>query len=155
MHPTVTTPAKEQSRKEQPPSSGILQVTDLWKAFVSRTGERLEVLRGVSLSVSAGEIVAITGASGAGKSTLLHLLGRLEAPDRGTIQLNENAAAEAFESIGARPSQARLEVGFIFQFHHLLSDLTAFENVALPLSISRSSRTSVTVGQRFVFRRWP
>ena len=107
-----------------------LRASDLWKAFLSRTGERIEVLRGVSFSVFSGEVVAITGASGAGKSTLLHLLGGLEEPDRGIIQWGSRERIE-------RPSKPGCQVGFIFQFHHLLPDLTAFENVALPLLIAR------------------
>lgn len=85
-----------------------------------------------------GEMLAIMGASGAGKSTLLHTLGGLEAADGGVIRLND------FEIMRARASElARYrneEVGFVFQFHHLLPDLTAAENVALPLLISRVSR---------------
>jgi lipoprotein-releasing system ATP-binding protein len=106
-----------------------LKVSDLWKAFLSRTSERIEVLRGVSFSVSPGEVVAITGASGAGKSTLLHLLGGLEEPDRGIIQWESSENAQRTQPGG--------QVGFIFQFHHLLPDLTASENVALPLLIAR------------------
>jgi lipoprotein-releasing system ATP-binding protein len=107
-----------------------LKVSDLWKAFLSRTSERIEVLRGISFSVSPGEVVAITGASGAGKSTLLHLLGGLEEPDRGIIQWVSGGKVEQRTQPGG-------QVGFIFQFHHLLPDLTASENVALPLLIAR------------------
>jgi lipoprotein-releasing system ATP-binding protein len=103
-----------------------LRVSELWKSFPSSTGALIEVLRGISFSVSAGETVAITGASGAGKSTLLHILGGLEPPDSGSIQLGE-----------AKGNIRRAEVGFIFQFHHLLPDLNATENVALPLMVSR------------------
>ena len=129
--------------ENQPPSvAGELQVSDLWKAFLSRTGERIEVLRGVSFSVSACEMVAIIGASGAGKSTLLHLVGGLEAPDHGTIQLAraEKGVSETSGTFSAWPLQTQAEVGFVFQFHHLLADLTALENVALPLMISRLNR---------------
>lgn len=102
----------------------MISVVDLRKSFVSPNGERLEVLRGVTFSANAGETIAITGASGSGKSTLLHLLGGLETADHGTITFN-----------GA--DNRRQEIGFVFQFHYLLSDLSAVENVALPLLIAR------------------
>ena len=102
----------------------MISVVDLRKSFVSPNGERLEVLRGVTFTANAGETIAITGASGSGKSTLLHLLGGLETPDHGTISLNGS-------------SDPHREVGFVFQFHYLLSDLSAVENVALPLLIAR------------------
>lgn len=115
-----------------------LSVTDLRKSFLSPAGERIEVLRGVSFSTTAGQAVAITGASGAGKSTLLHLLGGLEAPDHGDIVLGSFEIGRA-----DRPALTHFRgqnVGFIFQFHHLLSDLSAAENVALPLLIARAGR---------------
>jgi lipoprotein-releasing system ATP-binding protein len=96
----------------------MISVVDLRKSFVAPNGERIEVLRGVTFTANAGECIAITGASGSGKSTLLHLLGKLEAPDHGSI---------------ANPK----EIGFVFQFHYLLPDLSAVENVALPLLIAR------------------
>jgi lipoprotein-releasing system ATP-binding protein len=102
----------------------MISVVDLRKSFVSPNGERLEVLRGVTFSANAGETIAITGASGSGKSTLLHLLGGLETADHGTITLNGTDGH-------------RREIGFVFQFHYLLSDLSAVENVALPLLIAR------------------
>ena len=102
----------------------MISVVDLRKSFVSPNGERLEVLRGVTFTANAGETIAITGASGSGKSTLLHLLGGLEAADHGTISLNGTG-------------DSRRDIGFVFQFHYLLSDLSAVENVALPLLIAR------------------
>lgn len=101
----------------------MISVVDLRKSFVAPNGERLEVLRGVTFTAKAGESIAITGASGSGKSTLLHLLGGLETADHGTITLDG--------------TNDRQEIGFVFQFHYLLSDLTAVENVALPLLIAR------------------
>jgi lipoprotein-releasing system ATP-binding protein len=93
------------------------------------------VLREVSFNIEAGEMTAIMGASGAGKSTLLHLLGGLEAADDGRIRLND---FEVTLAQGAGLARYRNEdVGFVFQSHHLLPDLTAAENVALPLTISR------------------
>jgi lipoprotein-releasing system ATP-binding protein len=116
----------------------MLEVRDLRKSFRTPEGASLEVLRGVSFSVAAGEMVAITGASGAGKSTLLHLVGGLEAPDEGSISLGD---FEITSASGARLADYRnARVGFVFQFHHLLPDLTALENVALPLLISRAPR---------------
>src|SRR5690348_13001495 len=103
----------------------MLSVVDLRKSFASPAEERIEVLRGVTLEVRAGETIAITGASGSGKSTLLHLLGGLEAPDHGSLT--------AFR---------REQMGFVFQFHYLLPDLTALENVALPLLIRRNKNGS-------------
>lgn len=97
-----------------------LEVVDLRKSFAAPNGERIEVLRGVTFTVKAGESVAITGASGTGKSTLLHLAGGLEEPDHGSLT--------AFR---------RESIGFVFQFHYLLPDLTAVENVALPLLVRR------------------
>jgi lipoprotein-releasing system ATP-binding protein len=97
-----------------------LAAVDLRKSFAAPNGERIEVLRGISFEIKAGECVAITGASGSGKSTLLHLLGGLEAPDHGSLT--------AFR---------RERIGFVFQFHYLLPDLSARENVTLPLLIRR------------------
>ena len=102
-----------------------LEVVDLRKSFVAPNGERIEVLRGVTFTVNPGECVAITGASGSGKSTLLHLVGGLEEPDHGSLT--------AFR---------RERIGFVFQFHYLLPDLTALENVALPLLIQREHATA-------------
>ena len=102
-----------------------LEAVDLRKSFAAPNGERIDVLRGLSFEIKAGECVAITGASGSGKSTLLHLLGGLEAPDHGSLT--------AFR---------REQIGFVFQFHYLLPDLSARENVALPLMIRRNKNGS-------------
>jgi lipoprotein-releasing system ATP-binding protein len=115
-----------------------LTVTDLRKGFTSPAGEKIEVLRGVSFSAAPGETVAIMGSSGAGKSTLLHLLGGLEAPDHGTIVVGQFSIESARPAALARFRNSR--VGFVFQFHHLLPDLTAAENVGMPLMINRTSR---------------
>jgi lipoprotein-releasing system ATP-binding protein len=112
-----------------------LHVHDLRKSFSSPSGERIEVLRGVSLSAVPGESVAIVGSSGAGKSTLLHLLAGLEEPDHGSVMVGEFAIHNASASALAYFRNRRL--GLIFQFHHLLKDFTAEENVSLPLRINR------------------
>ncbi|HEX8458157.1 MAG TPA: ABC transporter ATP-binding protein [Pyrinomonadaceae bacterium] len=113
----------------------FLEVCELRKAYASPAGGALEVLRGVSFGMRAGEMLAVVGASGAGKSTLLHLLGGLDAADGGSVRLGE---IELTRARGAELARVRREqVGFIFQFHHLLPDLTALENVALPLLVAR------------------
>jgi len=112
-----------------------LSVTDLRKSFSAPDGSQIEVLRGLSLTVAPGESVAIMGASGSGKSTLLHLLGGLDEPDHGSITLKRYEVAQLSRrsSSGFRQTQ----IGFVFQFHYLLGDLSAVENVALPLLIQR------------------
>ncbi len=119
-----------------------LAVTDLRKTFSSPSGESIEVLRGISFSAVAGETIAIVGASGAGKSTLLHLIGGIEGPDHGSMKLGEFAVNGAGNLALAR--YRNRQVGFVFQFHHLLPDLTAAENVSLPLMLARHDRGSAT-----------
>lgn len=112
-----------------------LSVVDLRKSFVSPTGSRIEVLRGAGLEVKGGEVVAIVGASGSGKSTLLHLLGGLDEPDHGMISVEDT---ELTSLRGDSKAQFRQKhIGFVFQFHYLMNDLSALENVALPLLIAR------------------
>ena len=116
----------------------ILEAKDLWKGYRT-SGEQLEVLKGLSLSVRRGEFVAIQGASGVGKSTLLHLLGGLDRPDRGLLQVavdDGGAPAELHRMSDSALNRFRGEqVGFVFQFHHLLPEFDAVENVLLPALI--------------------
>jgi lipoprotein-releasing system ATP-binding protein len=112
-------------------------VEDVHKSFRDPAGGRLEVLRGVTFELGAGESLAVVGASGAGKSTLLHVLGGLERADCGDVTLGGLDISRATEEELAR-LRGR-EVGFVFQFHHLLPDLTAEENVALPMLVARES----------------
>jgi lipoprotein-releasing system ATP-binding protein len=110
----------------------------LHKSFLAPAGRRLEVLRGVSFELAEGEALAVVGASGAGKSTLLHVIGGLEAAESGEVHVGDFNVVRAR---GAKLASFRArEIGFIFQFHHLLPDLTAVENVAMPLYINRKSR---------------
>jgi lipoprotein-releasing system ATP-binding protein len=102
---------------------------------------RVEVLRGVDLEVGPGELLAVVGPSGSGKSTLLHLLGALDRPDSGTIEV----AGQDLEALaGARLAAFRNRtIGFVFQFHELLPDFTALENVGLPGRIARRPAAAV------------
>jgi lipoprotein-releasing system ATP-binding protein len=112
----------------------FLTVTDLCKTYA--VGHRqLRVLRGLSLEVQAGEMVAIVGASGVGKSTLLHLLGGLDRIDGGAIRIGE-VALHALPAPAVVAYRNR-HVGFVFQFHHLLPEFDAVENTAMPLRIAR------------------
>jgi lipoprotein-releasing system ATP-binding protein len=112
----------------------VLVAEGLAKDYVGGDGRPIRVLDGVDLAVQPGEFVAIIGASGSGKSTLLHLLGALDEPTRGQVVLT----GERYRDLSS-PALAALRnrhVGFVFQFHHLLRDFTALENVMMPLLIA-------------------
>ena len=114
----------------------MIRVTDIHKSFGT-----LEVLKGVSLDVAQGEVVSIVGASGAGKTTLLQIIGTLSRPDGGRVEIDGRDVS----ALGDRAlSQFRNErIGFVFQFHHLLAEFTAFENVCIPGLIGRRPRAEV------------
>ncbi len=108
----------------------VLKATDLKHSF-SAGGMQTEVLRGVSLEVESGQVCAIVGPSGCGKSTLLYLLGLLDRPDSGEIMLEDRLVSQASDM--ERTAMRNAYLGFVFQFHFLIRELTAMENVSLPL----------------------
>lgn len=114
--------------------TALLSARGLRKVYVGGDGQPLEVLVEADLDVAPGEFVAVVGESGSGKSTLLHLLGALDAPTGGTISL----AGQRYDALapGALAMLRNHSIGFVFQFHHLLRDFTAEENVMLPLLIA-------------------
>ena len=128
-----------------------LKVEDLRKSFRDPAGVALEVLRGVSFTVSAGEMAAVVGESGSGKTTLLHLIGGLEAADSGSVRLGRFEITRAGVAELAR--RRGREVGFVFQSHHLLADLSAEENVALPLMVARHGMREALASARGMLAR--
>lgn len=122
----------------------MLVAENLFKKY-----SNLTVLGGVSLKIDKGEVVSVTGASGAGKSTLLHLLGGLDKPDNGLVTINGT-------SLFAMPEKKQAafrnkHMGFVFQFHHLLPEFTAVENVAVPLWINGTSKkTALTEAEKML-----
>ncbi len=113
-------------------SNALLSLRGISKVF-TETGSRIELFRGLDFDLAGGDFVSVTGASGAGKSTLLHILGLLESPTEGTVLFRGEDVSGLPD---ARLSRIRnRELGFVFQFHHLLPDLTVLDNVLLPLRI--------------------
>jgi len=128
----------------------VLQAHNLFKTY-DEGDERIDVLRDVSLHVERGEMVAIVGASGSGKSTLLHTLGLLDQPSSGSVFINGASSASLSE---ARRSQVRnRELGFVYQFHHLLLEFSALDNVAMPLIVRRERRDHARVQAQAVLEQ--
>jgi lipoprotein-releasing system ATP-binding protein len=114
----------------------MIIVKDIHKSYGS-----LEVLKGISLDVGKGEIISIVGASGAGKSTLLHIIGTLDRADAGTIEMNSvNVRKLSDKKLAAFRNK---HIGFVFQFHHLLPEFTALENICIPGFLGRRKKHEV------------
>ena len=118
----------------------MIEVKDLWKSFGT-----LDVLKGVNLKVEKGEIVAIVGKSGAGKTTLLQIIGTLDKPTRGeviigdwSLVIGDRSSAKDDKELAAFRNK---HIGFIFQFHQLLPEFTALENVCIPAMIAREKES--------------
>src|SRR5665213_1685728 len=131
--PAVASQASRATREPElwaPGISPIIQVRGLEKTYTTARGA-LTLFHGLDLDVYAGELVAIVGQSGAGKSTLLHILGALDTPTAGTV----HCASTNVASLSPRQAAAfrNREIGYVWQFHYLLPEFTALENVAMPL----------------------
>jgi lipoprotein-releasing system ATP-binding protein len=123
----------------------VVRLTDLTRSF-EQGGVKIDVLRGVNLTIASGEIVALLGPSGSGKSTMLQAVGLLEGGFGGTIEIAGTDASQLPSS--DRTSLRRNHLGFVYQFHHLLPDFNAEENVILPQLVAGRDRTEATVRAR-------
>lgn len=144
-------------------SDAILAGSGLRKIYIQEDGSELSILEGVEIEVFPGEAVAIVGASGAGKSTLLHLLGGLDRPTAGEVLLGgHNLAALSERELAAVRNQ---RIGFVFQFHHLLREFTALENVMMPMLVGGAAQKTarqhasellgqVGLAQRLTHKPW-
>ena len=143
--PELRAQEEGQTQANQAP---IIQVSDLQKTYKTARGE-LNLFHGLNLKVERGEMVAIVGQSGAGKSTLLHMLGALDAPSAGTVYCASTNVAQL------TPRQAAAfrnrEIGYVWQFHYLLPEFTALENVAMPLlARGQQKREALTVAENWL-----
>ncbi|MBT1075975.1 ABC transporter ATP-binding protein [Geobacter grbiciae] len=125
--------------------SSLLEVMDLTKGYGS--GEtRVDVLKGINLTVAEGETIALVGASGTGKSTLLHIMGTLDRPTSGSVRFGGEDVFRLGDA--ALASFRNHSIGFVFQFHHLLPEFTALENVMMPLLIAGVKRSDAAAPAR-------
>ncbi len=112
----------------------MILATNIHKSY-----EKLDVLKGVNISIKKGEVISIVGASGAGKTTLLHILGTLDRANSGTLEINNiNISALSDKKLAEFRNK---NIGFVFQFHHLLPEFTALENVCIPAFIAGISKS--------------
>ena len=116
------------------PTRPLLVLEDLWKSYVTGSGEIIPILSGADLSIHAGDSMAVVGASGIGKSTLLHMLGTLDRPDKGRLVFDGKDILKY--SPGELAAFRNRAIGFVFQFHHLLPEFNAMENTMMPALIN-------------------
>ncbi len=130
--------------------TNLVEAVEIKKSFQTEAGD-LQVLKGINLSIKEGEMVGIVGASGVGKSTLLHILGALDSPTSGKVFYS---SANIFSLDGKSLASFRNKtIGFVFQFHHLLPEFTAFENVMMPGLINRSQNTEVRRDYKEIYKK--
>lgn len=141
---------KMQTQNQVLSGQAVLACSNLSKTYGD--GEQaVRVLRNIDFSIKAGERIAIVGASGSGKSTLLHLLGGLDTPTNGSVTLNGQDFASLSET--ARGDLRNQSLGFVYQFHHLLAEFSALDNVAMPLLIRRMKRSDAQEKARVILDR--
>lgn len=129
----------------------IVQIDTLSKSYPATTGSRIEILKGIELTLADGDSLAVVGASGIGKSTLLQILGTLDRPDSGRMFFR---GVDVFKLSHDRLAKFRNQsVGFVFQFHHLLAEFTAIENVMMPVLISGEHRDQAYVKAEQILER--
>ena len=139
-----------EGRSETDSSTPVLECRGLVKNFL-QGHKTVEVLRGIDFKVAAGETVAIVGASGSGKTTLLQLLGGLDAPSSGTVSIAGHNMTELNDA--EKGDLRNAAVGFVYQFHHLLPEFSALENVAMPLLIRREPPAKARNAARELLQR--
>jgi lipoprotein-releasing system ATP-binding protein len=137
-------------QKEQPGGEPILACDGVRKQF-EEAGQRLEVLKAVNLRVARGETIAVIGESGSGKTTLLQILGGLDLPTSGEVRLLGTPFARLADS--ARGDLRNRALGFVYQFHHLLPEFSALENVAMPLMVRRMATAEAREQARWFLER--
>lgn len=132
-------------------SDPVLHLQGLHKTYNTGLPGEVQVLRGVDLTVNAGEVVALVAPSGAGKSTMLHIAGLLDVPDDGTVSL----AGQDMTGLSDRKRTAarRSDIGFIYQFHHLLPEFSALENIVLPQLAAGTARNAAEARARDLLDR--
>ncbi len=135
---------------EEGPRGIAVELSDVSKSYFMN-GREIPVLSGVSIAFEAGDCVGIVGASGSGKSTLLHLLGLLDRPSEGRILYDGNELLRSRESVVEEFRNRN--IGFVFQFHHLLPEFTALENVMMPALIAGWTMVDAKAAARGLLER--
>lgn len=132
-------------------SKTALELNAIEKVYHRGMPSEVVVLRGASIAISAGEVVALVAPSGAGKSTLLHIAGLLDSPDSGSVRLNGRDVAGLSDK--ERTEIRRQDIGFIYQFHHLLPEFTALENIVIPQLANGKSEAEADARARDLLAR--